>query len=76
MLKKLASLLLSLLICVSLLPGQAYAAKGPDPVDPPIHVEPLDPEGPGEPGDPDDPEPPVMPMGQVPEGEDEFYCDD
>lgn len=53
--KKLASLLMSLLVCVCLLPGQACAADAPDPVDPPVYVEP---------GDPDDP---VMPMSQVPE---------
>ncbi len=55
MMKKLASLLMSLLVCVCLLPGQACAADAPDPVDPPVYVEP---------GDPDDP---VMPMSQVPE---------
>lgn len=58
MMKKLASLLMSLLVCVCLLPGQACAADAPDPVDPPVYVEP---------GDPEDPDDPVMPMSQVPE---------
>lgn len=67
MMKKLASLLMSLLVCVCLLPGQACAADAPDPVDPPVYVEP---------GDPDDPDDPVMPMSQVPELEGENYPDD
>ena len=49
MLKKLAALLLSLLLCLSLLPGQAHAENLPDPTEPPITVEPLDPETPEEP---------------------------
>ncbi len=62
MLKKLTSLLLSLLVCLSLLPGQARAADEPDPPQPPVIVEPLDPKEPGE------PEPPVMPMSaELPE---------
>lgn len=63
MLKKIVSLLLSLLICLSLLPGQALASDEPaPPVDPPVIVEPVDPEEPEEPG--------IMPMGEVPEGSD------
>lgn len=50
--KRLASLLLSLLLCLSLLPGQARAENLPDPVDPPVTVEPLDPETPEEPEEP------------------------
>lgn len=49
MLKRLTSLLLSLLVCLSLLPGQARAADEPDPPQPPAIVEPLDPEEPGGP---------------------------
>lgn len=66
MLKKLASLFLSLLLCLSLLPGQARAADVPDPVDPPVVVEPLDPET------PEEPEEPVMPMSspELPGGDD------
>ena len=46
MLKRLASLFLSLLVCLSLLPGQARAAELPgDPMPPVI----LDPEAPEEP---------------------------
>lgn len=52
MLKRLASLLLSLLLCLSLLPGQARAENLPDPVDPPVTVEPLDPETPEKPEEP------------------------
>ena len=47
MLKKLASLLLALLLCVSLLPGKARAENTPDPADPPAVVEPEEPETPG-----------------------------
>lgn len=57
MLKKLTSLLLSLLLCLSLLPGQALAADEPDPAGPTVIEEPLDPET------PEDPESPVMPLG-------------
>ncbi len=65
MLKKLTSLLLSLLVCLSLLPGHARAAEEPDPPQPPVIVEPLDPEKPGE------PEEPVLPQSEeLPEGED------
>lgn len=46
MLKKLTSLLLSLLLCLSLLPGQARAADEPDPPQPPAVVEPLAPDEP------------------------------
>lgn len=52
LLKKFASLLLSLLLCLSLLPGQAHAENLPDPVDPPVTVEPLDPETPEKPEEP------------------------
>ncbi len=54
MLKKRASLLLSLLLCLSLLPGQARAAGAPEPAAPPVTVEPSGPETPEE--------PPVMPL--------------
>ena len=49
MLKKLTSLFLSLLLCLSLLPGQAHAAGAPEPAAPPVTVEPADPETPEEP---------------------------
>ncbi len=69
MMKKLASLLLALLLCLSLLPGQGRAADEPDPPKPPVIVEPLDPENPGE---PEPPEGPVMPMeAEVPRGGDD-----
>ena len=54
MLKKLASLLLSLLLCLSLLPGQALAADDPAPVDPPVIEEPE--------------EPGIMPLAEVLDG--------
>lgn len=44
MLKKLTSLLLSFLLCLSLLPGHAYAAKESDLPQPPVIEEPLGPE--------------------------------
>ena len=44
MLKKLTSLFLSLLLCLSLLPGQARAAGAPEPAAPPVAVEPSGPE--------------------------------
>lgn len=50
MLKKLTSLLLSLLLCLSLMPGQARAADEPDPAGSPVIEEPVDPETPEEPG--------------------------
>ena len=56
MLKKLASLLLSLLLCLSLLPGQALAADDPAPVDPPVIEEPE--------------EPGIMPLADVLDGSD------
>ena len=66
MLKKLASLLLSLLLCLSLLPGQARASDEPvPPADPPVIVEPVEPE---EPNGPEDP--PIMPMAEGPDGGD------
>ena len=49
MLKRLASLFLSLLVCLSLLPGQARAAELPGDPTPPVILEPLDPEPPEEP---------------------------
>lgn len=52
MLKRLTSFLLSLMLCLSLLPGQACAAGEPDSPQPPAVVEPLDPEE------------PVMPMSE------------
>lgn len=56
--KKLASLLLSLLLCLSPLPGRALALdESAPPVDPPVIVEPVEPEEPEE--------PPVMPMAEV-----------
>ena len=54
MLKKLTSLFLSLLLCLSLLPGQARAAGAPEPAAPPVAVEPSGLETPEE--------PPVMPL--------------
>lgn len=57
--KKLLSLLLSLLLCLSLLPGQALAADEPDPPQPPVIEEPLEP---GEPEPPEDP--PIMPTSK------------
>lgn len=56
MLKKLASLLLSLFLCLSLLPGQALAADDPAPVDPPVIEEPE--------------EPGIMPLAEVLDGSD------
>lgn len=61
MLKKLTSLLLSLLLCLSLLPGQARAADEPDPPPPPVIEELLEPEDPSE---PEPSEEPVMPMSE------------
>lgn len=49
MLKKLTSLLLSFLLCLSLLPGHAYAANESDLPQPPVIEEPLGPEPPEEP---------------------------
>lgn len=65
MLKKLAALLLSLLLCLSLLPGQALAADEPAPVEPPAVGEYVDPKEPDEPG-----EPPVTPQSEVLDGKD------
>lgn len=59
MMKRLASLLLALLLSVSLLPGRALAAKEPDSVDPPAVVEAA------EPVEPEEPEEPIMPMSEV-----------
>lgn len=67
MLKKLTSFLLSLLLCLSLLPEQARAADEPDPPLPPAVVEPLDPDEPGP------PEEPVMPMGEELPGEEDNH---
>ena len=69
MLKKLTSLLLSLLLCLSLLPGQARAADVPDPADPPAVVEPLAPEEPEEPETPM----PSETEGNVPGDEDNHH---
>ena len=67
MLKKLAALLLSLLLCLSLLPGQAHAENLPDPAEPPITVEPLDPETPEE---------PLLPLwGELPSIDDSGHSD-
>ena len=67
MLKKLTSLLLSLLLCLSLLPGQTRAACEPDPAGSTVIEESLDPETPEE--------PPVMPLaslgGDIVEGSDD-----
>lgn len=71
MLKKLASLLLSLLLCLSLLPGQARAAGAPEEVpSAPIEA----PEAERE----DDPDALVMPMSEkeVPVGEDHIHPED
>ena len=52
--EKLTSLFLSLLLSLSLLPGQARAAGAPEPAAPPVAVEPSGPET--------QEEPPVMPL--------------
>ena len=69
MLKKLTALLLSLLLCLSFLPGQARAADVPDPADPHAVVEPLAPE------EPEEPETPVAPMSnsELPNDDDAFH---
>ena len=54
MLKRFTSLLLSLLLCLSLLPGQALASDESMSVDPPVIVELVEPE-----------EPPVMLMAEM-----------
>lgn len=59
MLKKLASFLLSLLLCLSLSVNQAKAVDAPEPADPPAQTDIL---VPGEPDGPD--EPGIMPMGE------------
>ena len=59
MLKKLASFLLSLLLCLSLSVNQAKAVDAPEPADPPAQTDIL---VPGEPDKPD--EPGIMPMGE------------
>lgn len=66
MLKKLTSLFLSLLVCLSLLPGQARAAEPPDDPLPPVILKPLDPETPE---DPEPPEEPVMPLSDPGSGD-------
>lgn len=70
MLKKIASLLLSLLLCLSLLPGQARAGDVPAPDDPPVITGPLDPE---DPDGPDEPEPPVEPQSEEVPGDKDDY---
>ena len=67
MLKKLVTLLLSILACLSLLPGQALAADPPEPSATPAIVETLDPEEPG------GPEAPVMPMGEEVPDEEHYH---
>ena len=57
MLKKLTSLFLSLLLSLSLLPGQARAAGAPEPAVPPVAVEAAGPET--------QEEPPVMPLASL-----------
>ena len=52
MLKKLTAFLLSLLMCLSLFPGQACAASQPESSEPPAVEEPLEPEMPDEPAVP------------------------
>ena len=49
MFKKFTSLLLSLLLCLSILPAQVLAVDLPE-NDPPVVVEPVDPEEPNDPG--------------------------
>lgn len=63
MLKKLTSLFFSLLLALSLLPGQALAADTPEPAEPPAFVEAV------EPGEPD--APPMTRMAEVPDERDE-----
>ena len=63
MLKKLTSLFFSLLLALSLLPGQALAAGAPEPAEPPAFVEAV------EPGEPD--APPMTRMAEVPDERDE-----
>ena len=57
MLQKLASLLLSLLLCLSLLPGQARGISA----------------DPNDPGEPEPPEEPAAPMGTVPGDETDYH---
>lgn len=52
MLKKLTAFLLSFLLCLPLLPGQACAAGQPELPEPPAVEEPLEPETPDEPAAP------------------------
>ena len=67
MLKKLASLLLSLLICLSLLPGQVDAADTTE-SGPPVQMEAS------ETGQPDDPDEPVMSVAEeMPEEDNSKY---
>lgn len=61
--KNLSALLLSLCVCLSLLPGQVRAADEPEPPVPPVIVEPVEPEDPEE--------PPVMPMALPDESEED-----
>ena len=69
MLRKLASLLLSMILCLSLLPGQARAANLPSPDNPSVNTEPLDPETPDEPEPPKEPIIPLCEEEEVPEPE-------
>ena len=69
MLKKLTSLFFSLLLALSLLPGQALAAEEPAPAEPPVIAERWD---------PDTPEEPVMPASaeQWPDEADKEHSED
>lgn len=71
MLKKLSSLLLSLLLCFTLLPGQAFATENPPPPLPPVSMEPLNPEETDVPPEIS----PLMPLNseQMPGDEDDYH---
>ena len=72
--EKLASLLLSLLLCLSLLPGQARAENLPNPVDPPIAAEPLDSETLEKPEAPEEPLMPLAETDEFPNGEENGHA--
>ena len=65
MLKKYIALLLSLLISLSIIPGQAQASEIPEPCEPPVLVEQVDP------GTPDKNDPPdgAASVSSVPDSE-------
>lgn len=65
MLKKLASFLLSLLLCLSLSVNQAKAVDAPEPDDPPAQTNILVPGEPDEPG--------IMPMAEDPPATDNHF---